>query len=423
MPLPVLARTWQFQVNTNTGAPGTPLGCNQALLYTLKEALRGNGAWTDSAGGAVASASNWSVSYSCDSVNVGSPGDGVDYWAAPGNLIWNGGALGRSWIVLRQPGIAAGFELCIFLNSGSPQVATVVVSPGAGFTGGTTTTRPIAADEIVLLNANNYGGPSINVTSLLHVLKTADGTAARIAICRNGQVAGYWTFERPGNPIDGWTDPSVSVALVGDAGGAPTTICTLANLSNAAQTWGYNQNPIAHYLTGLCTRAHSMLANNQTVANDIGAEYPFYQQGIYSETVYGRGRNGKVVDQWWGLAALADSDTYPVGSNDFVQLGDIIWPWNTSAPNFGGGVSTARAGTLAAQGELWFEDYLPPTAGTPDAATTSAGATTYYLMQALDSVTTVRYDWVVQDTPDWSGAGYPGPNAPTDIAIAGRRVS
>lgn len=422
MTTPALTRTWQFQVNTNTPATGAALGCNQALMFALKEALKGNGAWTDSAGGAVASSGNWVVSYSCDSVAAGAAGDGVDRWAAAANLVWNGGANPRSWIVLRQSGIASGFEVCIYLNSVSPQQATVVVSPSAGFTGGTTTTRPSATDEIVLLNTANYGGPSVNAASYLHVLKTADGSAARIAICRNGQIAGFWFFELPGAPLAGWANPSVSCVLTGDAGASPTTICTLANLSNAASVWGYTQNPVAHYLTGLCTRAHSMLASNQTVASDISGEYPFFEQGIYSETVYGRGRNGMLVDSWWGLAALADSDTYPLASRDFVQLGDVIWPWDKSAPNFGGGVSTARAGDLVVQSALWFEDYLAPAAGSPDAETTSVGATTYYLMQAVDSVNGLRYDWVVQTTPDWAGVYYPGPNAPTDIAIAGRRA-
>lgn len=417
MTTPVLQRTWQFQVNTNNPALDTATATNQALMYAIKEAFKGNGAWTDSAGAATASSGNWVVDYSCDSVVAGTPNDGVDRWAAAGNLVWGGGANPRSWIVLRQTGIATNFELLIYLDSVSSYQATIVVSPSAGFTGGTTTTRPTATDEIVLIAGNSWGGASVNAASFLHVIKTSAGEAIRVAICRNGQIGGFWFFEQPGTPIDGWSEPSVSCVLVGDPSGTPTTMCTFANLSNAASVWGYSQNPISHYLTGLCTRAHGMLPSNQTVASEIPAEYPFFEQGVYSETVYGRGRNGKMVDQWWGLAALADTDTYPLASRDFVQLGDVIWPWNTTAPSFGGGVSTARAGDLVVQSELWFEDYLPPTAGSPDAETTSVGATLQYQMEAWDSVTGAQFTWL-SDVRDFAGVGYPGPNLPVDIAVS-----
>lgn len=44
--------------------------------------------------------------------------------------------------------------------------------------------------------------------------------------------------------------------------------------------------------------------------------------------------------------------------------------------------------------------------------------TQQYLMQAWDSVTNQQYDWLVLQ-PDWTGAFYPGPNSPVNIAVAG----
>lgn len=40
-----------------------------------------------------------------------------------------------------------------------------------------------------------------------------------------------------------------------------------------------------------------------------------------------------------------------------------------------------------------------------------------YLMQAWDSVTNQQFDWLVE-SPDFTGAYYPGPNSPLFIAIA-----
>jgi len=41
-----------------------------------------------------------------------------------------------------------------------------------------------------------------------------------------------------------------------------------------------------------------------------------------------------------------------------------------------------------------------------------------FLMQAWDSVTNQQFDWLVAQ-PDWTGAYYPGPNSPLNIALAG----
>jgi hypothetical protein len=40
-----------------------------------------------------------------------------------------------------------------------------------------------------------------------------------------------------------------------------------------------------------------------------------------------------------------------------------------------------------------------------------------YLMRAKDSVTAAGYSWIA-DSPDFAGAGYPGPNSPTNVYVA-----
>ena len=120
MALPALVRTWRFQVNNAMVPQGTITAMSQHTLFALKEALKGNGAWTDSAGAAAASAGNWVVNGSCDgSGGAGSFGnnDAVDRWVAQGNLIWNNSGSNHSWIVLEQAGIAANFQICIDLNN------------------------------------------------------------------------------------------------------------------------------------------------------------------------------------------------------------------------------------------------------------------------------------------------------------------
>jgi hypothetical protein len=54
--------------------------------------------------------------------------------------------------------------------------------------------------------------------------------------------------------------------------------------------------------------------------------------GLWVELVGFRGRLGSPSDIWWGLSALSDGDQYPdvAPLRQFVQVGDIILPWNSS---------------------------------------------------------------------------------------------
>lgn len=65
------------------------------------------------------------------------------------------------------------------------------------------------------------------------------------------------------------------------------------------------------------------------------------------------------------------------------------------------------------------EPFLEQSAVLPFVASIVGTPLIYYIMQASDSVTDVRYDWLVPSTPDWAGINYPGPNAPTFVAVAG----
>lgn len=47
------------------------------------------------------------------------------------------------------------------------------------------------------------------------------------------------------------------------------------------------------------------------------------------------------------------------------------------------------------------------------------GAGFTFLMQAADSVSGALYRWTSVGQADHAGGGYPGPNSPTQIAIAG----
>lgn len=362
MSVPGLVRTWQFQGNQIVTSKGSVVLDCQALMFALKQSMKGAGVWTDSTGAGVASAGNWVVRSSCDgSGGAGSFGnnDNVDRWVASTNLIWGNAAVNHSWAVLEQsgiPGAVGNFQVCIDLNqTGVQQNATIAVSPSANFLAGTATARPTAADETVIINTAAWGGAAATNNTALHVLKTNDGKSTRIIALRSSSNATgpytvmFWDFELP-VAITAWTNPWAAVALGASAGFPASHVDTVANLGAAFST--FSRTPggtnFASKWTDEGTQQHALVTDSY--GSDVGQvclgfddTAPMLGIGLWSATVNARGRNGKLVDIRAGLqpigAALSSmcGKTYPSTGTlrQWVQFGDYIHPWNRSLPAMG----------------------------------------------------------------------------------------
>lgn len=366
MSLPVLTRSWQFQVNQLVRAAGsTALNC-VALMYATKQSFIGAGAWTDSTGAAVASAGNWVVRSSCNGQGgVGSFGnnDNVDRWLVQGNgattgdLRWAAAASNHSWIVLEQagvPGAVGNLQACLDLSNATQDNATIVMSPSAGFLAGTATARPTAADEQVLINNAAWGGVSGDNNTALHVLKSADGKSTRVIAVRSSSNASgawcvmFWLFELPvANAA--WTNPAVGLALAANSANPTSGRAIVANLSSAANTWGRTPGGTnfasvwsapATQQHGLVTDSYGSINGGQQCVSDVDGEAPLLGVGLYSTTVNARGRNGRIVDIRYGLEnvgtgfAAANGRSYPVAIpyRQQMQFDDVVNPWNRSLP-------------------------------------------------------------------------------------------
>jgi hypothetical protein len=326
-------------------------------MLAIKNALLGTGSWTDATGGAATPTSNWTVVGSSDSITAGL--DAVDRWAAASNLVWRNNAQAHSWIVLRQAGIAAKFEVCIALNNSDASNANastwragITVSPAAGFgaanggTDGTTLTRPTATDALSIVtpaasttSAWGAAGTGLSdgiVNNRLHVLKSADGRSTRVLITRNNQAAALWVFEKPDNAVAAWTNPSASAVVATGTLAPSSSVLTYTNTANTAICQGRGVSSMAMFLTGEGVRpATSLLGERMSAANDLSGTYFLFPIGLYSDTGSNRGRHGTLGDVWWGLSALADSTTFPQdGSHQLVQCGALVLPWDRSLPVF-----------------------------------------------------------------------------------------
>lgn len=357
MASPIIALPWQYRVNRKIlGSPVAGSFPPQYLIATLaqntywdiKESLKGSGAWTDITGAAVTPSGNWSCSFSCDGSggagSFGAPGDGVDRWVAPANLVSAAGANPRSWIVLKQPGIAPNFELCIELNSANPYLATFVISPnsrfGIGGGGvGAANARPTALDEIVVINTNDLGcSITAENSNRVHVMKAANGQATRVIICRDGFAAALWCLEQPGKPLTTWENPSIALVTAANTARMSFPQPNLTTLNNATIANGRSRNypngvPFASLLSMSSGGASFGLDPSVMPGpNDMDGATPFYGIDLFNKATFGaRGRAGVMQDAWYVPANYTDSLTVPDDdTRQFVMVGILAMPWNRS---------------------------------------------------------------------------------------------
>lgn len=336
MALPTPVKTWQYTVNQTLGPYANFTLQQQSLLFALKQSLVGF------------ASSPWTVVSSCDSVSTSAS----DLWAAATNLVWSTqGDTGtvRSWIILKQTGVASNFQVLICCQSNGQLPAEhallIAISPNAGFTGGSTTTRPSATDEQVLIvgssgtSNGNWVSPTSTVQAnrfVLHVTQSTDGSITRFQYWINSRHMNYVTFGKvadapTASPVVYWggTFPNTSGGL------DDNSKATYAKWNDTARLNVY-YNATAYSAAGVCTSEGfitSMVGEQLTVANEIDSTWPISVMGVASTTVGLRGRLGRIPDCWWTSTGLADADTFPGdSSNQFVKFGHMVFPWNGSTP-------------------------------------------------------------------------------------------
>jgi hypothetical protein len=312
MPLPTLDKTYQFNVNQAFTASGTVLTDAQKVILAWVSSMLNfaSNPWT------VVGSANGTGTYNMAGTNT---------WTAPASLVWSGSG-NHSWIVLKSSAIGApgGIQLCIALNSNVSWNITVAVSPSAGFTGGTATTRPTATDETLLASANAWKGSS-STNGVLHVMQSTDGQVLNMVYFEAMAAQCSFHVSVPKNPISGWAKPSVYWFIT-------SGVYSMSTHYNNANARGVINGQTSFYLTGE-GYAGTLIESGQNYADDNTSEWPFGPIGLFSLSPLNRGRKGQLYDLWWGATSNVSADNYPAdGSRQYVQFVHMIWPWNGSQP-------------------------------------------------------------------------------------------
>ncbi len=352
MAIPALEKTWQHTGGQLVTASGNSLTDNRTVLLGMVNAMLGF------------ASSPWTV---IASAGGSSPGavvagfDGVNRWTSITQLTYTTTSGNHSWIVLQQSGINAKTQLCIDLlslnasNSSTGLQLRMHMSPALGFgavnggTDGTAALKPTALDEFPLHdNASNrnwlVGGTTTTNVSRNYVwygMQSTDGQCTRFFVRLpfaltsgssppNGGLSAVMVFDKPKNPVSGWTNPAVGVCAA-NIFTTPTPIDK--RLGNAALFGGRSPAGVnmSMYMAGFDMGGN--LAHERIPQNDISGEIEFYPCRLASTTAGAYGIHGELFDMYWVSDKHLDGDTFPAtGSPRFMALTPYAIPTNTSTP-------------------------------------------------------------------------------------------
>lgn len=290
------------------------------LIYLLKEALLTQG---------------WSVVGSCgyNGSAFAAAMDGVDRWinmdAVTG--VWdsapNAGMF--SWIVLRNTAInASGAGYQIYLAPEMAQYASnypvvILDSWSVGFSGGSTTARPTASDQVLLLTSSysdpGYLSSTVDAARGFNILTSADRTKVRVVFSSNAMATLYMLcFERPQAAKTWWDKPSFA--------GGVLPLYANANELAAFYTRSLDVVGIPAYLSADGFGTAGALGKQAMLAGaDPNGNWMCSPVGIVGTCAQSIGYMGRLSDAYWVHQNMANGDYYPNdGTRQWVVVGDIM---------------------------------------------------------------------------------------------------
>jgi len=290
------------------------------MIYLFKEALLTQG---------------WSVVGSCgyNGSAFAAAMDGVDRWinmdAVTG--VWDGAPNAGmfSWIVLRNTAInasGAGYQIYLApeMSAYSANYPVVILdSWSVGFSGGSTTARPTASDQVPLLTSS-YSDPGYFTTTVdaargFNILTSVDRTKVRVVFSSNAMATLYMLcFERPQAAKTWWDKPLLS--------GGALPLYASANAVAAFYTRSLDVIGIPAYLSadGLGT-AGALGTQAMLAGADPNGNWMCSPVGIIGSCAQSIGYMGRLADAYWVHQNMANGDYYPNdGTRQWVVVGDIM---------------------------------------------------------------------------------------------------
>jgi len=313
MALPILEKTWQYNVNQVSVTSGVAATDHINMWFLIKQTLTGF-------------ASNpWTVARSSNSVTVANS----DLWLTSANVVPGNG--NRSWIVFQQSAMGTGpYQILIELyNNNGIGYGNVYQSHGVGFTGGTISSRPTASDEVVITGNNAIISPNSARNLIVSCMMSSSGDSTRLLVFGSGTCQLMYLFETVSDSL--LTYKGLSYCTTGS--NVPTAA---SHVSSSSYPWAGKRtnNYLAMLGTEVYNSSTTVVAANGGAISDITGAHAIAPLSAHSESVGSKGRIGRIADMWLGSASIPTGSTYPVSPDDkeFLQVNQFIFPWNGTVP-------------------------------------------------------------------------------------------
>lgn len=281
--------------------------------------------------------------------------DGVDRWTAPGDFpSFSAGV----WCVYRFPN---GAELEQTVHNFGQNNYGFVYSPGGLFTGGSSSARPTAIDEVILYNNSWYGRGEAGSDPqfYVHTWLATDGSCYRESYWCNGLPFGQLFFDDVDSPTSGWALPHYGLADKHFANVNSTNVVAYwpnwvhSPFSGTGMFKGWGPHGIMEMLGTVESSGYGsnygLPHTTQTVKNSISNTYRNFPRCGLVEPVTNpdRGWHGRVFDMWWVAESNDTGSTFTTGSRTALDadgvrrcviIGDMMLPWH-DGPFLTGGSS------------------------------------------------------------------------------------
>lgn len=363
MALPGLTKEWQFDLNVNAAALNVGDQHLTLLLATVNSLIG-------------FPLNPWEYVGDSDSADAGL--DGSQRWETIANLVNDEDGNAHSWCVLRN---VDGLELCIDLNDpDNKSRCSIIMSISEGFTGGTTTDRPTAVDEVICCDKRTYAdgydvSEGYTEASLprealtLNVLHSTDGKNTMAFGCAPTQsyrtwtqIAMLWIIGDVTAPCNGWDDPRICVfrgrgryGREAENGAAAVDKEEIFRVAGALtfhddsrddypiKGWGPEGQMDCLIISETCNGVRITELDRNDPSHsvcEISGEEPILCVGIFCVTDGMREKVGYITDFWLtgseygnpegaaGIIHLTGSTMPEDGSKQFMRLGDWLIPWD-----------------------------------------------------------------------------------------------
>lgn len=351
MPLQALSQNYHTKRNVPYNDNTTILGMMRSAMWNLKAAFKDEITTGSIGSNSRVGSTVWTHVASCDSTTVSSV---TDLWGStytPAALVWAASGVAHSWIHLRNA--ALGLDIVIECNTNNTAILVAAVPTSRGFTGGTTTTRPINSTYEVNAGYTNsstgnwFTWQADTVTgnsNYCHYTVGADGSFYFVT-SRNslGFPTSFFAIQKPQNSVN-WPanvadTGNVQLMIAAPSVGAPVgpfaqnTLCVTA--AGCIALLPNETRPTAGGRMVAFSFGGTEMANSTQVTDWYAAEFACLPVPIQQWTTTVSVTRG-VLRDWWihcnrGLIPNGTVND-PSGIVSHIVFGDFFLPWNGPVP-------------------------------------------------------------------------------------------